>query len=107
MKLSGEGQAELIKIAALLIGGIVVLGGAWYLVNKGLGSLTGAFDGLISMPGKVMDSVALSTKEAGAGWQNQYKEQAPEVQAGTGKKYEGPLINNGGMDFSPFGGLSG
>ena len=121
MKITPVSADLLIKLA---MAGLAV-GAVLYLVNRGTNaasgalqsladlpgrvwdSVTGVAEDIIAAPGKVADAVILSTQEAGQGWQYQYQEQTPAMQGATGRKYNGPLISNDGMDFSPFGGLSG
>ena len=77
------------------------------LPGKVWAKVTSVTDDIIAAPGQVADAVILSTTQAGQGWQLQYQPQTPAMQEATGRKYNGPLITNDGMDFSPFGGLSG
>ncbi len=105
MKISGQTQAEIFKLALYAIAG-----GVAYYAFKTLGgsivsSAKDAFNGVLAMPGKAVDAVVTSAKETGADWQDMYKE-APGSHD-TGGKYNSPLVNDMGMDFSGFGGLSG
>lgn len=92
-KLTGQIDDTLITLSELP-------GKVWAKVAK-------VTDDIVAAPGKVADAVIVSAKEIGTGWQYQYQEQTPAMQEATGRKYNGPLISNDGMDFSPFGGLSG
>jgi len=118
MKLSGQSQAELIKIGAMLIGaGLLAWGGmrlyrgASESFSNALDSLkttvTGAVDSVISAPAKAVEAVKETARSGGAAWQAGYADKtppgAPTVPTSPYEgRYSNPMVNDAGMDFSLF-----
>ena len=99
MKIAGEAQAELIKVAAIVIGVAVVA----YVAKKAITGLVKAPGELI---GKAWDSIAGSAREGGAAWQEGYVPNPDYSNEGRNyvSKYSNPLVNEQGYDFGQLSG---
>lgn len=93
----------LIKLAV----GLVVIGGVAYVVNRGAKSVQSAVDSITSLPSRAWSGLTSYAQLSGGAFQDQYSiNPAPTIANGSGYggKYNGPLVNDAGMDF---GALSG
>lgn len=123
MKLSGQSQAELIKLAAIAVGagalawaGVKLYRGAanglTSMVDGIKASVTGAVDAVIAAPGKAFEAAKETARTGGQTWLDGYTPQtapdsgppgAPPVPASPyGGVYSNPMVNNDGMDFNLF-----
>jgi hypothetical protein len=63
----------------------------------------GAIDTVAAIPGQIADYAIEGARTGGEAWQSQTTERPPNQQEFIGK-YEGPLVNDAGMDFGQLSG---
>lgn len=107
MKLSGASQAEVIKIAAMLMLGAVTLYVVKQTLSGAVKSVKDAIDTVTSAPSKAIEAVKQVAKDGGATWQDgvtpQYPpDTPPPVNDPYSGRYKDPMINNDGMNFNLF-----
>ena len=107
MKISGAGQAELIKIAAMLAVGAVTLYVVKQTISGAVTSVKDAIDAVTSAPAKVIEKVKELATAGGTPWNERitppYPPDAPPpVTDPYAPRYTNPMVNNDGMDFNQF-----
>jgi hypothetical protein len=114
MKIAPVSADLLIKIAL----GAALLGGTYWVLSRGLASITGAIGSLADLPGnlaskaseyvgEVADEVIVAAKEGGATWQAGYVPNPDYGNEGRNygtPKYSNPLVNDQGYDFGQLSG---
>lgn len=113
MKVAPVSADLLIKLAV----GAAAVFAVVYVVRKGTQSVQGAIDSITSLPSRAWSGLSEYAQSGGAAFQDQYSENpAPTIANSSGygpaktppmvygSKYNGPLVNDQGMDF---GNLSG
>ncbi len=107
MKLSGAGQAEMIKIAAMVTLGAVTIYVVKQTLSGAVKSVKDAIDTVASAPGKAIEAVKEVAKQGGSTWKEgitpQYPPDAPPpVTDPYAPRYNNPMVNNDGIDFNQF-----
>lgn len=116
MKIAPVSADLLVKLAI----GLAVVGGAWYVLSKGVSGFKNAVSSITNLPGdlyhsaadkvgQVADAAIASAKEGGATWQagyvpndnygNEGRYSVPYV-----GKYSNPMVNDMGYDFGQLSG---
>jgi len=100
MKLSGEGQAEIIKLAVMLAVGAFAI---YYAKNAVNGAMTSAkqgisdsIDSVLSLPGKAVDTVVSG---AGSMWDSTKKFFSPPASHQQAATYNEPWDPGTGVDW--------